>query len=133
MYQRWLLRCDAMLPGTARRLVTEATTELHRDVVETALLLTSELVTNAVRYGQAQSVSLCVTLTDGQLWVEVDDNATTPPTRRLSDQQAERGRGLILVNALASHWGVKRRNRGKVVWFCLARKDSTGKVRPLAA
>jgi hypothetical protein len=84
------------------------------DHVATAVLLTSELVTNAVIHVESDVV---VTMRgDGPLRVEVFDESIEQPSRdRLCC-----GRGLRVVEALATSWGVRREGRGKAVWFELA-------------
>jgi hypothetical protein len=52
-----------------------------------------------------------------RLRVEVRDDDPSPPVRRPRDPLATTGRGLLLVNELASAWGSQPAGRGKVVWF----------------
>jgi two-component sensor histidine kinase len=57
-------------------------------------------------------------LRDDRLRVEVDDaGARTAPQRRARDLEAPGGRGLELVDALASRWGTLGGPEGRVVWF----------------
>ncbi|KKD07279.1 ATP-binding protein [Streptomyces sp. WM6386] len=85
-----------------------------------ALLCVSELAVNALLHGVPPNrcFRLCLTLTtDGVLRVEVHDSGPGeihPP--HAAAPEAERGRGLLLVAALADGWGVRRRVPGKVVW-----------------
>jgi anti-sigma regulatory factor (Ser/Thr protein kinase) len=87
------------------------------DLDGVAVLLTSEIVTNAIRYGtEAIRLELCVT-DEGVLIVETADNHPEfPCVRPLSDTD-EGGRGMRIVSALARNWGVRPVNRHKVVWF----------------
>jgi serine/threonine-protein kinase RsbW len=83
------------------------------------LLCVSELATNALLHGvpPGRCFQLGLTLaTDGVLRVEMHDSG--PGEIRLpdADPEAERGRGLLLVAALADDWGVRERDPGKVVW-----------------
>jgi anti-sigma regulatory factor (Ser/Thr protein kinase) len=82
-----------------------------------AVLLTSEIVTNAISYG-TESIRLELSVTDeGVLTVETADNHPAfPYVRQLSDT-AEGGRGMQIVAALARNWGVRPINHHKVVWF----------------
>ncbi len=81
-----------------------------------AVLLTSELVTNAIVHG-GSSARVRMVGTRHRLRVEVgDDNPCLPSPRERSDE-ATGGRGLAIVDALAWHWGASPDNRGKVVWF----------------
>ena len=106
--------------STARSHVAEMMSGIDRETVEVALLLTSEVVTNALRYGQTSSLSLSLTLRPGELLVEVDDATPEQPHVRLPRQLDERGRGLMLLDALASGWGSTTKGAGKTVWFRLA-------------
>ncbi len=80
------------------------------------MLLTSEVVTNALRYGQGE-VRLAVGADHEMVRVEVGDDEPGRPTPRSADIYAESGRGLVIVGALASAWGVLEAARGKTVWF----------------
>jgi len=102
--------------------------EAFSEGADAALLVVSELVTNAVRHGPVleREVEIAVTvLSAGACLVEVRDESTTVPRpRAASDGQAgyeESGRGLHLVEALAEAWGVARHRdgRGKTVWALL--------------
>jgi anti-sigma regulatory factor (Ser/Thr protein kinase) len=87
------------------------------DMLATALLLVSELVTNAVRHGEPP-VWLRI---DGTRRLHVgvsDEGADLPMMERPGDVGAESGRGLLLVDALASDWGCDQEpGHGKTVWF----------------
>lgn len=86
---------------------------------ETVALLVSEVATNALVHGTGD-VQVRVRA-DGQvLRVEVRDDSPTMPTVRTADPLAEGGRGLALVESLATHWGVSPLGVGKIVWFELA-------------
>jgi anti-sigma regulatory factor (Ser/Thr protein kinase) len=94
-------------------------------VIDTAELVASELVTNAVRATGAADLNLKaehvigvqVRILGVNLYVEVWDNNPAAPVRRESTDDDEHGRGLLLVNVLANRWGVFRpRDGGKVVW-----------------
>ena len=86
------------------------------DAVE---LLVSELATNALVHG-AGDVRVRVLPRDGVVRVEVDDDSPVLPVRRSAGPTAEGGRGLALVTALSSSWGVLPRDMGKTVWFEVA-------------
>jgi anti-sigma regulatory factor (Ser/Thr protein kinase) len=78
-------------------------------------IVVSELVTNAVRYG-GPPITLEVSTGSGVARVEVGDGAPSVPTPRSRDLLATGGRGLELVMHLASSWGWRAVDRGKVVW-----------------
>ena len=85
------------------------------DQVATAILLTSELVTNAVIHAQSD---IEVTVRgERSLRVQVSDDSS----EQLSPVRLGNGRGLRLVDTLAASWGVSPEGRGKSVWFELAR------------
>ncbi|MET8509022.1 ATP-binding protein [Streptomyces sp. NPDC004787] len=83
-----------------------------------ALLLVSEVVTNALRHGGTPS-ELCLDGTDRALWVQVSDTSPELP-RPHGPHRARRasGHGLYLLERLAARWGAVPRGRtGKTVWF----------------
>ncbi|MFJ9039180.1 ATP-binding protein [Streptomyces sp. NPDC102406] len=91
------------------------------DALDTAVLLVSELATNAIRHGPAREreFEIAVTvLADGSCFIEVSDASATEPAMgppRTPDDES--GRGLHLVDALSEAWGVWHRGRyGKTVW-----------------
>ena len=92
---------------------------LSGDLTDTAQLLTSELVTNAVIHGRSP-VTVTTVLDDGLLRVEVTDDNSRHPELRLTDDLALDGRGLHIVDLLAARWGVTDQPLGKTVWFELA-------------
>lgn len=96
----------------------------YTDVVDDAVVLTSELVTNAVVHAGTAADVLCLRTEDG-VRVEVSDHY---PEREIPLQSAgldfagpdrEGGRGLLLCAALASRWGVEYSPTQKHVWFQL--------------
>jgi anti-sigma regulatory factor (Ser/Thr protein kinase) len=89
-------------------------------VLDSAVLMVSELVTNAVEHARSP-VELLVRITPGAVRVEVvDQNASLPAIQR-ADSGAVHGRGMAIVDGLASTWGVRPTGRGKAVWFELPR------------
>ena len=84
-----------------------------------AVLLTSELVTNAVLHGRS---TVCVEVVVGPSGVRVSvvDENSRYPVLVAEDPNALDGRGLALVEALADRWGGEERALGKAVWFELA-------------
>lgn len=84
---------------------------------DVAVLLTSEIVTNAIRYGEPP-VQLRAVLQGTELRVAVEDggrDVVKPATNVQWDDGG--GRGLYLVEALAHRWGVTDDVAGKLVWF----------------
>jgi len=84
-----------------------------------AALLTSELVTNAIRYTDT-TVRLFVTCSCGHLRVYVHDTAREFPAALDATVDSEAGRGLMLVDSLSTDWGCYATAAGKVVYFTLA-------------
>ncbi|MDQ2803013.1 MAG: ATP-binding protein, partial [Pseudomonadota bacterium] len=85
-----------------------------------AVLLTSELVTNAIRHEAGGTITLAITLSCGQLRVEVHDTSCFFPVLADASADAETGRGLVLVDTLSAKWGCYRTPAGKAVYFTLA-------------
>jgi anti-sigma regulatory factor (Ser/Thr protein kinase)/anti-anti-sigma regulatory factor len=119
-------RFDQLLPATpaacvvARQLVdTACRTWQLTDLVEDAELVVTELVTNAVRHA-GRDISLSVVLRDHFLHLAVRDGSHAPPRRVLPDPDSgEGGRGLLLVEAVATGWGSTSTTSGKSVWATL--------------
>jgi serine phosphatase RsbU (regulator of sigma subunit)/anti-sigma regulatory factor (Ser/Thr protein kinase) len=83
---------------------------------EVAELLTSEVVTNAVVHAHS-GVRVSVEGVDGGVRVSVHDSDPLIPALRRPIDDAEHGRGLYLVDVLATRWGVEPGEAGKSVWF----------------
>jgi hypothetical protein len=98
----------------------------YADVSDIVVLLVSEMVTNAVLHARSPS-ELVLRLDVPRLRVEVHDSSGRAPTRKNYAEDAGTGRGMMIVENLASTWGVDLRDAGKVVWFEL------DPVRPMAA
>ena len=84
---------------------------------ETAVLLVSELVTNAVRHARGTDV-ISLELETGGIWlrIEVQDADPRWPQPRTPGGFDESGFGFVLVDALAGKWGVRETATGKAVW-----------------
>ncbi|MCA6096480.1 SpoIIE family protein phosphatase [Streptomyces sp. SCA3-4] len=104
------------------------------DVIDDAVVLTSELVTNAVVHAGTAADVLCVR-TDSGVRVEVADRyperelPLQSPTRQFGGVDREGGRGLLLCAALASRWGVEYSATQKTVWFRLDLPDRPAGTR----
>lgn len=107
----------------ARRQVSAACSGMARDVVATAQLLTSELFSNALDHG-AGDIILQISRLPGELRVEVSDRSPERPKVRPVTLHDVRGRGLMILEALALRWGVSANvGEGKTVWFTLRTSD----------
>ena len=97
-------------------------------VLDNATLLTSELVTNAIRHSRSGesggSVGLVVLAVTGGIRVEVTDSGSAgglPVVR--DDIYTCDGHGLFLVEAVADRWGYRTTGAGTTVWFGLGLSD----------
>ncbi|GAA2737662.1 hypothetical protein GCM10009867_25710 [Pedococcus aerophilus] len=90
---------------------------LDDDQVDDVALVCTELVTNVVLH-TAGPVSLTVRVDGTGVLVEVSDDEPTlsPERHRSHDLAAESGRGLTIVEAISSSWGVRCAGRSKTVW-----------------
>lgn len=116
---RTSLAAHATSASIARRAVLDTLDKWgHEGLREDAALLVSELVTNAVVHGGGK-VEVAVLLIADRVRVEVHDHGKGLPVG--PDEPDESGRGLLIVDAVASAWGVEAGDDGKRVWFELAR------------
>ncbi|MFI7128920.1 ATP-binding protein [Nonomuraea sp. NPDC050153] len=107
--------------GAARSLVrTELTGWGLERLIDDCVLIVSELVTNAVRYGGSAYALRLENRTD-RLYGEVFDPGDGEPHPCSPDADALSGRGLQIVSAIADDWGVAPADGGKVVWFSVLR------------
>jgi phosphoserine phosphatase RsbU/P len=128
--RRLRLNGDFSALAAARAIVTEVLIETDlRDLHDDAVLLTTELTSNAVRHART-AVDLCVEGDGEMLRVTVGDGVPghLPPVdvdtmRRRA--YAMNGRGLALVDRLATSWGTTHTKTGKLVWFELCRGSAS--------
>lgn len=86
-------------------------------VEENALLIVSELATNAVRHATGTDmIALDLLAAPAWLRIEVQDTDRSWPQPRIPDDFDESGFGFVLVDALAGKWGVRETEEGKAVW-----------------
>lgn len=113
---------DLASAGAARRFVASQLATWSCDhLADTALLLVSELVTNAVLHGRS-GLDLVLLLTDEALRIEVHDESDGQPVRKQYSLEAGTGRGLMLVEQMSRNWGIEWVvGGGKVVWCELDR------------
>ncbi|MER6994261.1 SpoIIE family protein phosphatase [Streptomyces sp. NPDC000410] len=125
----WRLPREPRSVGRARELArTQLVAWDLEPLVDTVELLVSELVTNALRYGEGE-IRLRL-LRDRTLVCEVWDAGLVQPRRRRAKDTDEGGRGLQLVGLLSAAWGSRRTPRGKTVWFELALPDGDSTSEP---
>jgi anti-sigma regulatory factor (Ser/Thr protein kinase) len=104
--------------AAARRFVGAALCrwEVDPDVAELACLLTSELITNACRHARSRA-RVSVLQQPEAVRVEVHDRGGGPVRVGHPKPEQEGGRGLHIVDALASRWGSTASEGGTLVWF----------------
>jgi anti-sigma regulatory factor (Ser/Thr protein kinase) len=110
-------------PGRARRAVEDLAPAIDIGVLRDAQLLVSELVTNSIKHsGCEDPVRLRIWTRSSGLKVEVADGGYGFEAASVgSHDDAEGGRGLLILEALADRWGVSR-DAGTRVWFELSRR-----------
>jgi hypothetical protein len=90
------------------------------DLVDDALLCTNELVINALQ-ARCTTATVRYSLSDTALRLAVIDDAGGRPELRHPTPNDTRGRGLLLVNAIAHRWGIASAGSGKEVWVEILR------------
>lgn len=106
--------------SSARRKVRALTKDYGSDVSAVAELLAGELLTNAVVHGGGRfAMEASVDEVAVLHVVVVDEAPTQPPVVKRTGPLAEGGRGLVVIDAMASAWGSKRLGAEKAVWFDL--------------
>lgn len=103
----------------ARTFVRDALGPVDEDTLDTVLLLSSELVTNAIQHARTP-VELCLVVDNDQALVCVaDGRPDMPVTRHEHSGTRPGGRGLALVDDLSERWGTTVFTGGKTVWFTM--------------
>lgn len=102
--------------GAVRRFVRLALSDFETDTIDDAELLVSEVAANVVDHARTD---YDVRVVAEGLWlrIEVADGSSIIPAVQDLAHDAERGRGLRLIEHIASAWGVEERPDGKSVWF----------------
>ncbi|GAA3909937.1 ATP-binding protein [Actinoplanes auranticolor] len=103
--------------GVGRRFVAETLRGcgVPEETVETAMLITSELVANAVNHAPPPGY-LRVRIDAERIRIEVSDAGPAEPRMVRPGDAVAGGRGLLLVDRLATRWGWDIRLPGKIVW-----------------
>jgi anti-sigma regulatory factor (Ser/Thr protein kinase) len=115
---------DASAAERGRRHVAAVCQGFSEDFVLTAELLTSELVTNALEHGSGD-INVLVSPISAGIRVDVADTSSLEPVRRAPALDDEGGRGMLIVDTLATAWGIEPlpQGGGKTVWFLLLDED----------
>ena len=111
---------EASTPRAARREFTRRFDE--HPCLEPLLLCLSEVVTNAVLHART-GVSVRAVEVGLTIRVEVADGSRVKPVRRSFAEISPTGRGLHLLDRLATSWGIDLSPRGKTVWFEIGPED----------
>lgn len=119
-----LSEADRRRPHQLRRMLRAALRHWKRpELVDAAELLLTELVTNALRHASAPAVHVRIAHLDGHLKIEVNDGTPRGPLPRTPSPDAEHGRGLGIVGAVADAWGVSEDRT--TVWCTLPLAEGT--------
>lgn len=117
--------------GLARRFVTDTLLGWNRpELVDDALLVVAELVSNAVLHARSD-VTVGLSRREGRVRLEVGDSSIDPPRLRDVGSATTTGRGLHLIGAIAERWGHSLVDGGKLVWVDLL-VDDTAPVERMA-
>jgi anti-sigma regulatory factor (Ser/Thr protein kinase) len=113
---------DQRAAGRARRFVVDALRRRGWDeaLIDAAGLAVTELATNAILHARSP-FTVTLTADDRGVRIEVWDSARVLPRLTPMDPLGEHGRGLCLVEAVASRWGIDPEATGKVMWVELGR------------
>jgi anti-sigma regulatory factor (Ser/Thr protein kinase) len=137
--KRLTLISNDRAPGMARSFTREALTAWGvEDLLDQAMLIVSELTTNAERHGRTPAngrsredehvdeITLTIALQADVVGIEVEDNSPEPPAPRIASLYASSGRGLQLVSAAADTWAAcpTEDGRGKRVIAFVRRPES---------
>jgi len=98
-----------------------------------AVLLTSDLVTNAITRGEGETLTLAIRCSGGHLRVDVYDASRSLPVAMDEPAGTDTGRGLVLVAALSAEWGSFCTPAGKATYFTLAFQPDLPQVGDRAA
>ena len=102
----------------ARDFTTDALVGAPKEVLDSVVLMVSELASNCVRFA-ATDFTVVVERLGEEIRVEVADGGGGAPTMRSPEPQDLSGRGLMIVEAMSEEWGVASATPapGKTVWF----------------
>jgi CheY-like chemotaxis protein len=115
---------DLRSARTARRFVAGVLDDWgFDDLQDSAALLVSELVTNAVVHAHSE-VEVAVHLRPARVRIEVIDAAQEHVRRRDAKDDEQSGRGMALIEAMAVAWGIDSLLAGKSVWFEMDRPEA---------
>lgn len=114
----------------ARRFVRRLDLPVSAEIADSAELMITELVTNVVLHARTHAVVGVAVTSEAVLVTVQDEDVAHPEQQPYGASLAQHGRGLQIIETLASHWGVSPYDGGKVVWFTLPRTDTPEENRP---
>ena len=115
------LPAEPTAASVARAIVEAVGSDLPEPILLDAKLLTSEVVTNAIRHARGTQVVIVRVRRNNLVRVEVvDQGPMFDPQPQTTPTRVGSGHGLMLVDAMASAWGVEPDEAGKKVWFELS-------------
>ncbi|HEY6623004.1 MAG TPA: ATP-binding protein [Acidimicrobiales bacterium] len=117
------LQAEPAAVSEARSVVRRSMEPSDNGLVALVVLLADEVVTNAIVHGRGP-IDIAVEADDERVKVMVRDRSEIPPLPQRAARYAEGGRGLSIVEAVASRWGVVGAHPGKAVWFEVDRASS---------
>jgi anti-sigma regulatory factor (Ser/Thr protein kinase) len=110
---------DPASVGDARAFVASALSEASDEMRERAVLITSELATNAIIHAHS-AFTVTTTMDADQIRVAVTDGGGAVPLVRHPGQTETHGRGLLIASTLSDSWGIDTRSDSTTVWFTLS-------------
>lgn len=109
---------DPASVSKARAFVADALSQVSEDVRDRAVLITSELATNAITHA-ASDFSVTAALRSGRIELAVTDTGGGTPQVRDAGPMDPHGRGLLILSSLADRWGVDAQAASTTVWCML--------------
>ncbi|MFJ8961496.1 ATP-binding protein [Lentzea sp. NPDC102401] len=107
----------ALSIGSIRQWARDVVSDLDADALEDVVLVVNELVSNAFDHGLApRHLKLHRSVDPCSVRVEVDDASPDAPVLGRSRLNDDRGRGLVIVDSLATDWGIEYQTGSKTVW-----------------
>lgn len=118
------LEAEPRAARSARAFVRESVRVDDEDFMTDVVLLTSELVTNAIIHARTP-IEIGVIHSGDDVLVAVGDRNLARPEQQPYSVGRTSGRGLRILEAFTDDWGVTTHDRGKSVWFTIRRKSGT--------
>ena len=111
---------DTAAVRRTRRFVADSLDGVGDELVENAILMTSELASNSIRHAKSR-FTVKVDVTGAAVRIEVSDDGGGRPSKRTPTANEVTGRGLLIIDNLADDWGTTTRAGRTTVWFLLRR------------